>query len=74
MLQPPTPKDLEVFNFTNSTYLDSFLVCLLVSEEGQVSDQVSCLKSSFGQDLTYAGIIVITFCVNFTSFGGFIEN
>ena len=47
---------------------------LLVLEEGQVSDQVSRLKSSFGQDLTYAGIIVITFYANFTSFGGFIEN
>ena len=53
---PPTPKDLEVSNFTNSTYLDSFLEGLLTSEEGQVSNRVSRLKSSFGQDLTYAGI------------------
>ena len=52
---PPTSKDLEVSNFTNSTYLDSFLVCLLGSEEGKVSDRVTRLKSSFGQDLTYAG-------------------
>ena len=49
---PPTPKDLEVSNFTNPAYLDSFLVRLLGSEEGKVSDRVSRLKSSFGQDLT----------------------
>lgn len=52
---PPTAKDLEVSKFTNSTYLDSFLVCLLGSEESKVSDHVSRLKLSFGQYLTYAG-------------------
>ena len=40
---PPTPKDLEVSNFTNSTYLDSFVVRLLGSEEGKVSDRFSFL-------------------------------
>ena len=50
---PPSPKDLEVSNFKNSTYLDTFLEGLLTSEQGQMSNRVSRLKLSFGQDLTY---------------------
>ena len=44
MSWPPTPKDLEVSNFINLTYLGSFLVRLLGWEEGQVLDRVSRLK------------------------------
>ena len=32
----PTPKDLEAFDFTNSTYPNSFLVRFLGSEEVQI--------------------------------------
>ena len=64
---PPSPEDFEVSNFKNSTYLDTFSEGLLTSEQGQMSNRVSRLKLSFGQDLTYAGIIklVIVTRLNF---------
>ena len=52
---PPTSNDLDVNNFVNSTYLDMFLVNLLSSDDDRLSERVSRLKSSFGQDITYAG-------------------
>ena len=55
MSWPPTSKDLDVNSFVNSTYLDMFLVNLLSSNDDRLSERVSRLKSSFGQDMTYAG-------------------
>ena len=55
MSWPPTSKDLDVNSFVNSTYLDMFLVNLFSSDDDRLSERVSRLKSSFGQDMTYAG-------------------
>ena len=52
---PPTSNDLDVNNFVNSTYIDMFLVNLLSSDDDRLSERVPRLKSSFGQDITYAG-------------------
>ena len=54
MSWPPTSKDLDVNSFINSTYLDMFLINLLSSDDDRLSDRVSCLKSLFGQHMTYA--------------------
>ena len=55
MSWPPTSKDLDVNSFINSTYLGMFLINLLSSDDERLSDRVSCLKSLFGQHMTYAG-------------------
>lgn len=53
---PPGPKDLDMSNFVNSQYLDLFLETLLGSgDNSPLTDRVVRLKSSFGQDLSYAG-------------------
>ena len=51
MSWPPTSKDLDVNSFVNSTYLDVFLVSLLSSDDDRLSEKVSHLKSSLGQDM-----------------------
>ena len=54
MSWPPRTDELNMSNFVNPPNLDSFLLTLL--EEGKPeTSRVSRLKSSFGQDLTYAG-------------------
>ena len=55
MSWPPTSKDLDVNSFVISTYLDMFLVNLISSDDDRLFERVSRLKSSFGQDMTYAG-------------------
>ena len=55
MSWPLTSKDLDVNSFLNSTYLDMFLVSLLSSDDEKLSERISRLKSSFGQDTTYVG-------------------
>ena len=55
---PSTPgsKDLDMSNFVNSQYLDLFWETLLGSVDNYLlTDRVVRLKSSFGQDLSYAG-------------------
>ena len=52
MSWPPTSKDLNVNSFVNSTYLDVFLVSLLSSDDDRLSEKVSRLKSSLGEDMT----------------------
>ena len=54
MSWPPTSKDLDVNSFVTWTYFDMFLVNLLSSDNDRLSERVSHLKSSFGQDMTYA--------------------
>ena len=51
MSWPPTSKDLNINSFVNSTYLDVFLVSLLSSDDDRLSEKVSHLKSSLGQDM-----------------------
>ena len=55
MSWPLTSKNLDVNSFLNSTYLDMFLVSLLSSDDVKLSERISRLKSSFGQDMTHAG-------------------
>ena len=53
---PPGPDNLKMSNFNNPPHLDSFLSMLLAGNVNTpLSNRVTCLKSSFGQDLTYAG-------------------
>ena len=54
---PPGPDNLKMSNFNNPPHLDSFLSLLLDGNviNGPLSNRGTCLKSSFGQDLTYAG-------------------
>ena len=57
---PPRPEDLKMSNFNNPPHLDSFLSILLAGNENDsLSNHVTHLKSSFGQDLTYAGKYII---------------
>ena len=53
---PPSPEDLNVFNFQLPTYLDSFLSILLSGNINMQSERVNRLKLSFAQDVIYAGI------------------
>ena len=53
---PPSPDDLNVFNFQLPTYLDSFLSILLSGNINMQSERVNRLKLSFAQDVIYAGI------------------
>ena len=53
---PPGPDDLKMSNFDNPPHLDCFLSMLLaVNVNAPLSNRITRLKSSFGQDLTYAG-------------------
>ena len=56
MSWPPTPNDLDMWNFSNPTNLDLFLTMILNGKEDkEPTDRVARLKSSFGQDICYAG-------------------
>lgn len=48
---PPLPDDLNVFNFVNPKYLDSFLSVLLTVNMNVASDGANRLKLSFAQGL-----------------------
>ena len=56
MSWPPETDELNMPNFINPPNLDSFLLTLLNEGEPE-TNRASRLKSSFGQDLTYAGIL-----------------
>ena len=74
---PPKPPDLNVLNFVNPQHLDLFLSTLLLSDSNKMTDRISRLKLSFGQDLTYAGLsselITRCFFIRYSIFGFSLE-
>ena len=60
MSRPPKTDEFNMSNFINPPNLDSFLLTLLNKGEPETK-RVSRLKSSFGQDLTYAGKLLFFF-------------
>ena len=59
MSWPPKTDELNMSNFINPPNLDQFLLTLLYEGELE-TDRVSQLKSSFGQDLTYASKLLFS--------------
>ena len=56
----PAPVDHKMSNFSNPPHLNSFLSTLLDgNENAPSSSRVARLKSSFGQDLAYAGRYIV---------------